>query len=244
MQKRPLPEYVKQAIRTRLLNNPDLTSPVPLQSLEFTPAEFAQLVPQDKPLVDPETKKVNIDVATADPTFIITGIDYTKATGFSKALNDFFNAIAGQASEIGIGSGYAGESGKITARGTKQLEQLAKDFLRLERSGLNGRLFALDMELLKEQVAGFRPGVFKSDVGAYESLKVARNVLARTYVETKMILDNPEEYEKTSVGDARRLLPQLQNMIAETTGAILGYERFLGSSGVQNTSKTKKLKRR
>jgi hypothetical protein len=243
MQKRPLPEYVKQAIRTRLLNNPDLTSPVPLQSLEFTPAEFAQLVPQDKPLVDPETKKVNIDVATADPTFIITGIDYTKATGFSKALNDFFNAIAGQASEIGIGSGYAGESGKITARGTKQLEQLAKDFLRLERSGLNGRLFALDMELLKEQVAGFRPGVFKSDVGAYESLKVARNVLARTYVETKMILDNPEEYEKTSVGDARRLLPQLQNMIAETTGAILGYERFLGSSGVQNTSKTKKLKR-
>ena len=243
MQKRPLPEYVKQAIRTRLLNNPDLTSPVPLQSLGFTSTEFAQLVPQDKPLVDPETNKVNIDVATADPTFVITGLDYTKATGFSKGLNDFFNAIAGQASEIGIGSGYAGESGKITARGTKQLEQLAKDFLRLERSGLNGRLFALDMELLKEQVAGFRPGVFKSDVGAYESLKIARNVLARTYVETKMILDNPEEYEKADVGNARLLIKQLENMIAETTGAILGYERFLGSSGVQNTSKTKDLDR-
>jgi hypothetical protein len=243
MQKRPLPEYVKQAIRTRLLNNPELTSPVPLQSLGFTASEFAQLVPQDKPLVDPETNNVNIDVATADPTFVITGVDYTKSQGFTSGIQRFFNAVAGQVSEIGIGSGYAGQAGIITARADKELEQLAKDVIRLERSGLSGKLFALDMELLKDQVAGFRPSLFKSDVGALESLKVVRNTLARTYVETKMILDNPEEYSKEDVGDARRLLPQLQNMIGETTGAILGYERFLGSSGVQNTSKTKKLKR-
>jgi hypothetical protein len=243
MQKRPLPEYVKQAIRTRLLNNPELTSPVPLQSLGFTSTEFAQLVPQDKPLVDPETNKVNIDVATADPTFVITGVDYTKSQGFTSGIQRFFNAVAGQASEIGIGSGYAGQAGKITARADKQLEQLAKDVIRLERSGLSGKLFALDMELLKDQVSGFRPSLFKTDVGALESLKVVRNTLARTYVETKMILDNPEEYSKADVGDARRLLPQLQNMIGETTGAILGYERFLGSSGVQNTSKTKDLDR-
>ena len=131
--KRQLPDFVNDAIKKRLLADPTKVSPVPLATLNLTTDELATLQPtQDIPLLNTDGT-VNIERATAGTTFIITGLDYTKSQGFTSTLNRVFNAFAGQAKELGLGSGYAGNTGKITSAADKQLTALGRKTIKLAR---------------------------------------------------------------------------------------------------------------
>jgi hypothetical protein len=233
MQKRQLPDFVIEAIKERVRKG--FKSPVPLSTLGFTETERNQFAPdQDVPLLNKDGT-INIEVATADPTFTITGVDYTNSQGFLSTLNRAFNFFAGQAAELGIGEGYAGDSGKITSRSDKELTALANKTIRVGRAGVEGRVFSLDLDLLKEEVENFKPGGAKSDVGALEQLRVTRDTLASQYARAKFIYDKsqsePGAFTSTEVGAAILAMRDLESLIGEYTGAILAYEANIGNRG-------------
>jgi hypothetical protein len=182
--KKPLPPHMINAIRDRVLNGlvkpKDL--PVPLRSLNFSLEELELIDDEFKHQVpvNPDGS-INKNVLLESPTFIVRGVDLTAATGFSKALPQFFNPFAAQLKEIGIGSGYAGDAGKITKAAEKTLERLATRTVLDMRAGIDGRVFASDITRLEELIAGFAPGTFNTDINAYESLEGTFNLVAKAW---------------------------------------------------------------
>ena len=232
LQTRQLPDFMKAAIKKRVLNGGN--SPVPLNTLGLTVSELQMIAPdQDVPLLNADNT-VNIDRATADPTFIITGLDYTQSQGFVSSLNRFFNTVAGQLAEIGLGTGYAGAQAKITNAADKQLDALARKTINVARAGVDGRVFALDLQLLEQEVKGFQPGGVKSDVSALQQLRTVRTALASDYARAKSIVDanaeNPAAFTDR-VSDARLAMRDTEKLIAEYTAAILAYEANLTPGG-------------
>jgi len=96
-------------------------------------------------------------------------------------------------------------------------------------------VFALDLNLLKEEVEGFKAGGAKSDIGALEQLKVVRTTLASQYARSKFILDKsearPGSFPDDMVASAILSMRDLESLIAEYTGAILAYEANIGNRG-------------
>ena len=232
LQKRQLPDFMKAAIKKRVLAGG--SSPVPLNTLGLTVAELQMVSPdQDVPLLNADNT-VNIDRALADPTFIITGLDYTQSQGFVSSVNRFFNGIAGQLAEVGIGTGYAGNDAKITSAADKQLDALARKTINVARAGVDGRVFALDLQLLEQEVKGFQPGGVKSDVSALQQLRTVRSALASDYARAKSIVDanteNPAAFTDR-VSDARLAMRDTEKLIAEYTAAIIAYEANLTPGG-------------
>ena len=235
MQKRQLPDFVVEAITKRVLADPTKKSPVPLVTLNLTQSQLNMLRPsQDVPILN-EDNTINIDRITADPTFIITGIDLTQSQGFVSSVNRFKQKFAGQFAEFGIGDGYAGNDARITSKADKQLEVLARNTIEAARTDKDGRIFALDLELLQEEVKGFRPGGFRTDVEALEQLRATRSGLASKYSDAKFIIDeaqkNPAIFESGQVGDAMISERKLKKLIAEYSVAILAYEANLRPGG-------------
>ena len=161
-----------------------------------------------------------------EPLFIITGIDLTKSQGMASTVNRFFNMMAGQIKDVGgPGSGYAGNSGKITSQADTQLDTLARNIMGTARKGVDGKVFALDVEMLQKEVNGFQPGGGKTDNAARDQLVTVRNNLAMMYSQAEARLKfSRTEKESTEI---RGLVVSVGQLIAETTGAIAVYDRFL-----------------
>ena len=165
-----------------------------------------------------------------DPTFIITGVDLTQSQDWTSGVNRFFNQIAGQLQPVLGGSGYSGERGRITSEADTQLDRLANQVMRVIRSGTDGRIFALDANLLENEVSKFRPGSFRTDNLARDALVTTRNALASSWNDAQLVLMNPGDYDRQTVVGARTLQSQVERLLAETTAAIAVYDRFISSS--------------
>lgn len=235
MQKRKLPDFVVAAITKRVLADPTKKSPVPLVTLNLTQSQLNLLRPSQDLSILNDDNTVNIDRITADPVFIITGVDLTRSQGFVSSVNRFVKKFAGQFGELGIGSGYGGEAARITGASDKQLELLARNTIETARQDKQGRIFALDLQLLQEEVQGFRPGGFKTDLDALQQLRTTRSGLASKYSDAKFIIDeskrNPALFESGQVGDAMIAERKLKKLIAEYSVAILVYEANLTPGG-------------
>jgi hypothetical protein len=166
----------------------------------------------------------------SDPTFIITGVDLTQSQDWTSGVNRFFNQIAGQLQPVLGGSGYLGEKGRITSEADTQLNYLANQVMRVVRSGTDGRIFALDANLLENEVSKFRPGTFKTDNGARDALVTTRNALASSWNDAQLVRMNPGDYDRQTVVGARTLQAQVERLLAETTAAVAVYDRFISSS--------------
>ncbi len=176
---------------------------------------------------------IDFDTFKDDNTFIITGLDLTKSQDFMSSITRFFNTVAGQ---LDIGSGYAGETGEITSQTDTQLNALAKKINRIARQGVDGRVFAFDLEMIKEETDGFRPGGLKTDYKARDQLVTVRNTLAQMYTAAYNTLQNPEDDPSGQrLSSAKGLLPEIENLLAETTAAIAIYDRYLGGNPMDAT---------
>jgi hypothetical protein len=195
---------------------------------------------------DPETGTPVFDDFEDDLTFIITGVDLTQSQDWRSSVNRFFNNIVGQ---TGLGeSGYAGKSGEITSKADTELKALGRKIISVARSGVDGKIFALDIDMLKEEVDGFMPGGGKTDIGARDQLVTVRNNLASMYSQALKVVNDPaaaankNEFEKKE-----QLLSSVENLLAETTAAIAIYDRFLTTDpiadAVRDRSVTSTLKR-
>ncbi len=169
---------------------------------------------------------VDFSVFANDPTFIISGkYDLTKSQTWRSAVNRFFNDIAGQ---LKIGSGYAGEGGRITSNADKELNSLARNIVKTGRAGVEGKVFVLDVKLLEKEVEQFKPGFAKTDVQARDQLVAVRNSLASMYHQAWLTAsDPPADPTGKTIVEAKRMVRQLESLIAETTAAIAVYDKYL-----------------
>ena len=182
---------------------------------------------------DPVTGQIDYSVFEGDYTHIITGVDLTKSQGFRSGVTRFFNGLMGQVKDafaLSSLSGYAGQAGKITSAADAQLKTLGKAIISTARADTNGRVFALDLELLQDQVDGFMPSVVGSDNKARDQLVVVRNQLASMYGDAQFVIDNPGKQDLHA--DAMKLRMQVEKLLAETTAAISIYDRFISSDPV------------
>jgi hypothetical protein len=97
---------------------------------------------------------------------------------------------------------------------------------------LNGRVFALDLNLLQQDVEKFTGSALKSSVGARDALVATRNKIAISYNKVISILNNPKEYLKPDVTTAKQSKAGLESILGELTGAIALFERGIDGSDV------------
>jgi hypothetical protein len=171
-----------------------------------------------------------------DPTFIITGVDLSQSQDFVSTVNRAFNFVAGQLQPILGGSGYAGDSGRITSQADTQLNRLANQIMRVIRSDTEGKVFALDATLLEKEVNNFRPSGATTDNSARDALVTTRNALASSWNDTEIILMNPALYDEKTTIAARTLQAQVERLLAETTAAIAIYDRFISSNPLEGAA--------
>jgi len=88
----------------------------------------------------------------------------------------------------------------------------------------------------KLKVENIKPSGFGQDQGALDTMYTIRNVLAKQYASATYIKNNSSIFTTEQVTDANVVQPRVGKLIAEYTGAILVYERFINGSGpVQST---------
>ena len=179
---------------------------------------------------------VDFSTFANDPTIIISGkYDLTKSQTWRSGVNRFFNFLAGQ---LKIGSGYAGNEGRITAQADTELNNLAKRISQVGRAGVDGKVFAYDLKLLKEEVERFKPGSAKTDVEARDQLVAVRNSLASMYKQAWLTAsDPPADPSNTTIVVAKNTVRQLESLLAETTAAIAVYDKYLSRDPIAEAVK-------
>ncbi len=166
-------------------------------------------------------------------TFIFNGEDLSKSFGFNSAFTRFFNKVAGQIKDIsGYGSGYAGLSGKNLSNADLALDRLATKIIATARDELNGRVFALDLNLLQQDVEKFTGAALKSSVGARDALMATRNKIAISYNKVISMINNPKDFLKPDITTAKQSKAGLESILGELTGAIALFERGIDGSAV------------
>ena len=105
-----LPSFIEDALVERVKRG--IQVPVPLNSLPL-PTELAESLGIVQNLTLPFGDDGKIDYSQFEdmPTIIIGDVDLSNAQGFISGFKTLGNFLAGQAAEIGIGSGTFGRSG-------------------------------------------------------------------------------------------------------------------------------------
>ena len=174
---------------------------------------------------------VNYDAFKSDPTFTITGEDLTEAVGWRASFRRFLNSGAGALAEVGVGTGYAGEKGRITSTVGAQLDSLGRQTMQDARGGVEGRVFATDLNMLQDSINAFKPGA-GSDTTALSKLRATRNEIASMYASSAKILREPANYSQQQVQAARPMFDNLQVLLGEYTAAITIFEESLAGRGI------------
>jgi hypothetical protein len=206
-----LPPYLQDVLKQRLQKG--LTIPnIPLSKLNLSKAEMEAFGPISEEKGNAAVTKI------IDPN-----VDLTDATGFVSSLKSGMRFLAGQASEIGVGSG---DVFKETSAGRKMLNALANSTERFIREATNDRLDVQSLARLQKELV--RPSGFRTDADALSQLEVTRNVMQKTKEELQDIIDNPKKYRDVSLDKARKAITLTSGLIDEYGTAINSYKRFGG----------------
>ena len=166
-------------------------------------------------------------------SFLFNGEDLTKSYGLTSGFSRFFNAIAGQVKDItNFGSGYMGLPGAERSRADQALNRLSTKIISTARDQLNGKVFALDLELLQQDIAKFKPGSLRSSVVARDALVATQNKLGISYNKMISMLNNPKEYLKEEVTQAKQSKAGIEELLGELSAAIALFERGIDGSVV------------
>ena len=240
-----LPSFVEDALVERVKRA--IQVPVPLNSLPL-PKELAESLGIVQNLTLPFGDDGKIDYSQFEdmPSIIIGGVDLSNAQGFISGFKTLGNFLAGQVAEIGIGSGTFGRSGALTQTARKQLAALQKDTISKMRAAIEGKVFALDLDLLKEETSGFLGGAANTDANALASLIAVRNNLAKNYNSAVKKLEyssaDPNAFSASEVESAKKAKSDLEGLIGEYTAAIMSYKYAKAKSS--NTRIKKKRPRK
>ena len=222
-----LPNFVELAIIDRLKKGQQ--SPVPLNSLPLT-KDLQQKFGLIQPLQLEFGPDGKIDYSRFEdmPSIIIGGVDLTNAQGFMSGFKTFGNFIAGQAAEVGIGSGVFGKGGELTLKARDQLDSLARKTIKDMRAANEGRVLKLELEKLESEVEKFGGTALNTDARALNGLETLRNSLALEYNGVVKLLEyiavKPSMFEETRVEAAKKAKLDLETLLGEYTAAIMSYK--------------------
>ena len=174
---------------------------------------------------------VNYEAFKSDPTFTITGVDLTEGLGWRSGFRNFLNKGAAALAEVNIGTGYAGEKGRITSAARAELDSIGRQTMQDARGGVEGRVFATDLNMLQNSIDAFQPGA-GNDMSALSKLRATRNEVASMYAGAAKILREPANYSQQQVQAARPLFDNLQVLLGEYTAAITIFEESLAGRGI------------
>jgi hypothetical protein len=206
-----LPPYLQDVLKQRLQNG--LTIPnIPLSKLNLSKAEMESFGPISEEKGNAAVTKI------IDPN-----VDLTDATGFLSSLKSGMRFLAGQASELGMGSG---DIFKETSTGRKMLNALANSTERFIREATNDRLDVQSLARLQKELV--RPSGLRTDADALAQLEVTRSVMQKTKEELQDIIENPKKYRDVSLDKARKALTLTSGLIDEYGTAINSYKKFGG----------------
>ena len=127
--------------------------------------------------------------------------------------------------------GQGTEGSRLTRKADAELNALRRRTMEIMREEASGRTFAIDVQNLQAEVENIKPSGFGQDQGALDTMYTIRNVLAKQYASATYIKNNASTYTTQQVTDANVVQPRVGKLIAEYTGAILVYERFINGSG-------------
>ena len=206
-----LPPYLQDVIKQRLQKG--LTIPnIPLSKLNLSKTEMEAFGPISEEKGNAAVTKI------IDPN-----VDLTDATGFLSSLKSGMRFLAGQASEIGVGSG---DVFKETSAGRKMLNALANATERFIAEAAKGKLDVQSLARLQKELV--RPSGLRTDADALSQLEVTRSVMQKTREELQDIIDNPKKYRDVSLDKARKAITFTSGLIDEYGTAINSYKRFGG----------------
>jgi len=220
--KMTLPKNILEAINSREKINEE-GGKLSIPAYPIQPSEIKQdLVPIERD----ETGAVDYDNFAAKPTFLVNGtIDLSVAQDIGKILPDFGNFMAGVIFKpIGVGEGYAGDSGKINSQAKKILDNLSRKIQIVSRREITGKAFALDVTNIQKLASAIEPGALKSDIDALSALLALRDSFTDAYERELSKLDQPRLYGFNDLVEARIGAQELQGMISELTVAVGIYE--------------------
>ena len=240
-----LPTFVEDALVERVKKR--LAVPVPLNSLPL-PKELAESLGLRQNLTLTFGDDGNIDYSQFEdmPSIIIGNVDLSNATGFMSGFKTLGNWMAGQVAELGFGSGTFGRSGALTQTSRKQLAALQKDTIQKMRAAIDGKVFSLDLDLLKEETSGFLGGGRNTDANALASLIAVRNNLAKNYNSAVKKLEyssaDPNAFSPGEIESSKKAKSDLEALIGEYTAAIMSYKYAQTKSSGSRVKKNRKRK--
>jgi len=180
---------------------------------------------------------IDFDSFKNDQTLLISGeVDLTKSQGFKVAVNKAMGFFSQAFQDVGIGKGLGTKGARATSQASKELAALAKRTISLGRDDIGGKVFALDVKLLQDEVSGFEASSFGTEIGALDQLYTTRRMLAEKLGEVLDVKTDPDFFKAEKVQVADVVYSKLETLIGEYTAAILVFERYRADSADANTA--------
>ena len=214
-----LPPYMKEILVDRVKQGfriPD----IPLYKLGLSQKEIDQY----KPVSDEVGEN-------ALNTVIDEGVDLTQGTGVMSTVNTALRWVAGQISEIGVGTGDVLTQTSQARKMLNALANVTEGFLREAVS--NDRLDKDTIALVRRDI--LRPTGTMTDANAYSQLKQTQQTIRAKLDEKRIVVNNPGEYTESQVTKARETINMMKALINNYGIAINSYEKFGGFSDKGST---------
>ena len=171
-------------------------------------------------------------------TLMTDNINPDQATGMDNAISKVMLPFAGLFQSVGWRkTGYFTKDQAGVKDANKAFEALALRVNNVARAGVSGRLFASDIKQLQDFTKALKGGTFTSDVSLYDSMIGTRNFLGAKYKLAVEVMENPQDYTKKQVTDARKDSTEFLSIITELQTGILLFEKALPGLNPNYTEK-------
>ena len=241
-----LTQMMQEFYRPRLSKN-EATGNIEFTStLEPTPdlvqaiesRKQAQLLyPELNKEIEPNAVPVKIDpILLANQQTLFKGNEDLAAVvgirgGFNAFADTFQSEFDNVAGVFGLNNFYKAydEDNEATQQAASALGNLARRIVEKSRDEIAGRVLKLDLELLQEEVAKFKPGTATSAQGALAQLKVLQKRFIDRLNQVNRFLGSPSKFPAEQE-KAKRIQANTESLVGEISAAIYLFENNLNPS--------------
>ncbi len=192
------------------------------------------LYPELNKEIEPNAVPVKIDpILLANQQTLFKGNEDLAAVvgirgGFNAFADTFQSEFDNVAGVFGLNNFYKAydEDNEATQQAASALGNLARRIVEKSRDEIAGRVLKLDLELLQEEVAKFKPGTATSAQGALAQLKVLQKRFIDRLNQVNRFLGNPSKFPAEQE-KAKRIQANTESLVGEISAAIYLFENNL-----------------
>ena len=192
------------------------------------------LYPELNKEIEPNAVPVKIDpILLANKQTLFKGNEDLSAVvgirgGFNAFADTFQSEFDNVAGVFGLNNFYKAydEDNEATQQAASALGNLARRIVEKSRDEIAGRVLKLDLELLQEEVAKFKPGTATSAQGALAQLKVLQKRFIDRLNQVNRFLGSPSKFPAEQE-KAKRIQANTESLVGEISAAIYLFENNL-----------------